>query len=127
MVPLLSSTRSSLVWQYAKTWTNPNYTTCNPCDNKRISTTNCSTLTLSQHLILKHGQYELSTYEKDNSSSSPSFDINQKKKLHELIVNCVIHDSRTFSDFEIPGLRKLLKKRHTRVKQVKITHELRMS
>ena len=68
------------------------------------------TMTLSQHLVSKYGQHELSTNKKENNSSSPSLDVNQKRQLNELIVNCIIHDSRTFSDFEKLGLRKLLKK-----------------
>jgi hypothetical protein len=103
------SSRLSLVWQYATRTDDPNYATCNLCsNNKRISTNNGSTSTLRQHLITKHGKTDLMVVNGKKKISSEPISITRKQQLHDLLINCIVIDSRTFNEYEKPGIRKVL-------------------
>jgi hypothetical protein len=102
--------RSSLVWRYATRCSDPRFATCDLCPSKRrISTNNGSTSTLRQHLISKHGKGELTLPGDKKRSTATAFDPERKRRLHDLLINCIIRDSRTFGDFEKPGMKQVLK------------------
>jgi len=100
---------SSQVWQYAIRCPNSNYSTCRLCpDNKQISTNNGSTSTLRKHLIAKHNIHELVLTNDKRKSTKSSISINKKRELHDLFINCIIRDGRTFNDLHKPGMKKIL-------------------
>ena len=103
------TSRSSNVWQYALRDGNQNFATCCLCpDNKRISTNNGSTSTLRRHLIVQHNKHELILPLKKRKHIQSTFSEIKKQELHNLIINCIVRDGRTFNDFEKPGTKKLL-------------------
>lgn len=100
---------SSKVWQYAIRCPDSNYSICCLCsDNKKISTNNGSTSTLRKHLISKHNIHELTLPIEKRKSAKMFININRKRELHALSINCIIKDGRTFNDLNKPGIRKLL-------------------
>jgi hypothetical protein len=100
---------SSQVWQYAIRCPNSNYSTCRLCpDNKQISTNNGSTSTLRKHLISKHNIHVLVLTNDKRKSTKSSISINKKRELHDLFINCIIRDGRTFNDLHKPGMKKIL-------------------
>ena len=103
------TSRSSNVWQYALRNGNENFATCSLCpDNKRISTNNGSTSTLRRHLIVQHNKHELILTSKKRKHTQSTFSEIKKQELHNLIINCIVRDGRTFNDFEKPGAKRLL-------------------
>ena len=103
------SSRSSLVWKYATRCSDPKFATCNLCpETRRISSNNGSTSTLRKHLISKHGKKELILLSEKKRNTGSAFDPERKPRLHDLLINCIVQDSRTFGDFEKPGMRQLL-------------------
>ncbi|CAF5228710.1 unnamed protein product, partial [Rotaria magnacalcarata] len=74
----------------------------------RISTNNGSTSTLRRHLILKHKLKDLILPNIKTKRSTLSMDPIRKQQLHNLSVDCIVRDSRTFNDFEKPGIKRLL-------------------
>jgi len=100
---------TSEVWKYAIRLPNSNYSTCCLCpDHKKISTNNGSTSTLRKHLISKHQIDQLSLQNGKRKRPISSININRKKELHQLFINCIIHDGRTFNDLQKPGMKKLI-------------------
>jgi len=104
-----TSVKSSQVWQYAVRCPDSNFSRCCLCpDNKKISTNNGSTSTLRKHLIAKHQLHELALPNSKRKSIPSSISNNKKQHLHDLFINCIIRDGRTFNDFEKPGMKKIL-------------------
>ena len=69
-----------------------------------------STSSLRRHLRLVHDKKEFeekrpTTNEQMVNRLSPE----QKQKLHQLAVNAIIEDGRSFNDFNKPGITKLFK------------------
>ncbi|CAM4822508.1 unnamed protein product [Rotaria magnacalcarata] len=129
---LKNLSRISEVWKYAIREDDPNYATCCLCkEYKRISTNNGSTSTLRRHLILKHKLKDLILPNIKTKRSTLSMDPIRKQQLHNLSVDCIVRDSRTFNDFEKPGIKRLLQEfipgydpptRHTVIRRLKHLH-----
>ena len=92
------------VWKYAKKLTNDK-AKCNNC-NKEISCKDHSTSGLRRHLnSCIHGVKFISST-KNTTKITISNDM--KKKLHELVYQCIIRDGRSFGDLRKPGMARLL-------------------
>ena len=72
-----------------------------------MKTTNWSTSGLRKHIVQIHKipiANSISATEKSKISNS------LKKELHDLVINSIIQDSRSFDDFRRPGMMNFLKK-----------------
>ena len=99
------SGKESDVWKFSVRKNNQ-IATCNLC-NVAIKTTNGSTTGLRKHLLKTHKMAEMQpTSRKSNSKISVSL----KRELHNLIVNSIVQDGRSFNDFRKPGIQKLFEK-----------------
>ncbi|CAF4511144.1 unnamed protein product, partial [Rotaria sp. Silwood2] len=100
---------SSAGWQYAVRDNHPTYAICCLCpDKKRISTNNGSTTTLRKHLISKHNKFDLILPNHERKRNKTLSNPIKKQQLHHMLISCIIHDGRTFNDFEKAGIKKIL-------------------
>ncbi|CAF1424086.1 unnamed protein product [Adineta ricciae] len=99
----------SKVWQYTTRCQNSNFSICLLCsDNKKISTNNGSTSTLRKHLVSKHKLYGLILSGDKRTRVASSMNDEKMQRFHELFINCIIRDGRTFNDFQKVGLKYAL-------------------
>jgi 3-oxoacyl-(acyl-carrier-protein) synthase len=87
-----------------------------------LSRQNGSTTGLRKHLFRIDKMAEFAVTSTKRASKSSQLSVDEKKKLHALIINCIIEDGRGFNDTRRPGLMKVLnhlapgkEKRNTRL------------
>ncbi|CAF1626740.1 unnamed protein product [Didymodactylos carnosus] len=98
--------KESSVWHFAIRHENNHTTKCKLC-NIIIKTTNWSTTGLRKHLAQVH---KLPAFEPALSTEKPKIFNSLKKELHDLVINSIIQDGRSFKDFHRPGMLNFLKK-----------------
>lgn len=111
-----SSTDSSVqaksnVWNYAhRTSNSHDWAICDLCPSspspKRISVKGGATTTLRKHLINRHHKTELVLTQ--HTSQNEKLSIVNQKRLHELLINAIIIDGRSFGDFRKLGFQRFL-------------------
>ncbi|CAF3965061.1 unnamed protein product, partial [Rotaria sp. Silwood1] len=94
----------SEVWNYATKLPNGK-AKCKSC-NREIACKDHSTTGLRRHL---DRCMKTSKFLSNNSTIfNKSINIQMKKKLHELVYQCIIQDGRSFDDLRKPGMSRLL-------------------
>ncbi|CAF1489878.1 unnamed protein product [Adineta steineri] len=97
-------TMKSEVWDYATKMPNGK-AKCNKC-KKDYSCKDHNTSSLRRHLNQCLNTSKFSSNE--NKTSTKKIDNERKKKLNELVYQCVIQDGRNFGDLRKPGMIRLL-------------------
>ncbi|CAF0834218.1 unnamed protein product [Adineta steineri] len=97
-------TMKSEVWDYATKMPNGK-AKCNKC-KKDYSCKDHNTSSLRRHLNRCLNTSKFSSNE--NKTSTKKIDNERKKKLNELVYQCVIQDGRNFGDLRKPGMIRLL-------------------
>ena len=85
---------------------------CNLCQND-IPVSSRSDANLRTHLANNHDMkdvlYKSQLRESRQKSRGFKFDQQEKKKIDSAMIDCIIRDSRSFNDFDKPGMRMFLK------------------
>ena len=86
--------------------------TCMDC-NIFVSTSQRSDANLRTHLANHHGMNQVllpsqQKRKKNKTEYRETMPIEEKRKIDDELIECIIKDSRSFNDFEKPGMRKFL-------------------
>ena len=104
--------KRSKVWQYFKQIIVDGVLKAEYLDNDcqmQLLTPNMSTTTLRRHLYYVHNLNEFKPIAKSSRKHKRSkISIHVKKQLDQLVIEAVVRDARCFTDFDKPGLKKLL-------------------
>ena len=103
----------SIVWKYAhRDCDNPGWAVCKLCPTfplpKRLSVKDGTTSALRKHLINVHKKEELEPVAKKSQRSISNILPNERDRLHQLLIDAVVVDGRTFSDIRKPGISRFL-------------------
>ncbi|CAF1292438.1 unnamed protein product, partial [Didymodactylos carnosus] len=96
------------VWLYATRAADGKSATCNICA-ANIKTNRYSTTTLRSHLVSQHGKTELKLPSREiKEECDCRLPPQEKKKLHDLCIRCIVQDGRAFGDLSKPGIPRLI-------------------
>ena len=103
----------SNVWKYAhRDRDTPGWAICKLCPTfpnpKRISVKEGTTSALRKHLVNVHNKTELKSVPKTTRRPISSLSPSERDRLHQLLIDAVVIDGRSFSDFRKPRFSRFL-------------------
>ena len=105
----------SNVWKYAyRDRDTPGWAICKIClvfpNPKRLSIREGSTSALRKHLVNVHNKTELDTVAKTGRHQVVSLSTSEQDRLHQLLIDAVVIDGRSFSNVRKPEFSRFLSK-----------------